>query len=100
MRTIYSPICFAFSLFLLQQTKMRHDVATGVIEMVLDHFTQENEGTYAVQIQDGTGKAQSSLVLIGDGEVICTFPTPQFISHTWDFLLEFGFNPNFFFLFF
>ncbi|KAM9477063.1 myomesin-2 isoform 1-T2 [Clarias gariepinus] len=49
-----------------EQTKMRHDVATGVIEMVLDHFTQENEGTYAVQIQDGTGKAQSSLVLIGD----------------------------------
>ncbi|KAF5904978.1 myomesin-2, partial [Clarias magur] len=49
-----------------EQTKMRHDVATGVIEMVLDHFTQESEGTYAVQIQDGTGKAQSSLVLIGD----------------------------------
>ncbi|XP_060780608.1 myomesin-2 [Neoarius graeffei] len=49
-----------------EQTKMKHDVATGVIEMVLDHFTEDNEGTYAVQIQDGKGKAQSSLVLIGD----------------------------------
>lgn len=49
-----------------EQTKMSHDVATGTIEMVLDHFTEDNEGTYAVQIQDGRGKAQSSLVLIGD----------------------------------
>ncbi|KAK2853012.1 hypothetical protein Q7C36_008213 [Tachysurus vachellii] len=49
-----------------EQTKMTHDVATGVIEMVLDHFTEDNEGTFAVQIQDGTGKAQSSLVLIGN----------------------------------
>ncbi|MCI4376782.1 hypothetical protein PGIGA_G00192200 [Pangasianodon gigas] len=49
-----------------EETKMRHDVATGIIEMVLDHFTEDNEGTFTVQIQDGTGKAQSSLVLIGD----------------------------------
>uniref|UniRef100_A0AAY4DZW0 Myomesin 2a n=1 Tax=Denticeps clupeoides TaxID=299321 RepID=A0AAY4DZW0_9TELE len=43
-----------------------HDVATGVIEMVLDHFTEDSEGTFTVQVQDGRGKAQSSLVLIGD----------------------------------
>ncbi|KAL7877440.1 hypothetical protein SRHO_G00040830 [Serrasalmus rhombeus] len=49
-----------------EQTKMSHDVATSVIEMVLDHFTEESEGTYAVQIQDGRAKAQSSLVLIGN----------------------------------
>ncbi|KAI4900076.1 hypothetical protein NFI96_019252 [Prochilodus magdalenae] len=49
-----------------EQTKMSHDVATGVIELVLDHFTEDSEGTYAVQIQDGRAKAQSSLVLIGD----------------------------------
>ncbi|XP_030626963.1 myomesin-2 [Chanos chanos] len=49
-----------------EQTKMSHDVATGVIEMVLDHFTEDSEGTFTVQIQDGKAKAQSSLVLIGD----------------------------------
>uniref|UniRef100_A0AAY4E173 Myomesin 2a n=1 Tax=Denticeps clupeoides TaxID=299321 RepID=A0AAY4E173_9TELE len=49
-----------------EQTKMSHDVATGVIEMVLDHFTEDSEGTFTVQVQDGRGKAQSSLVLIGD----------------------------------
>uniref|UniRef100_A0AAY4DZU4 Myomesin 2a n=1 Tax=Denticeps clupeoides TaxID=299321 RepID=A0AAY4DZU4_9TELE len=46
--------------------RMSHDVATGVIEMVLDHFTEDSEGTFTVQVQDGRGKAQSSLVLIGD----------------------------------
>ncbi|XP_066534969.1 myomesin-2 [Hoplias malabaricus] len=49
-----------------EQTKMSHDVATGIIEMVLDHFTAENEGTYTVQIQDGRAKGQSTLVLIGE----------------------------------
>ncbi|KAG7462769.1 hypothetical protein MATL_G00188190 [Megalops atlanticus] len=49
-----------------EQYKMSHDVSTGIIEMVQDHFTEESEGTYTVQIQDGKGKNQSSLVLIGD----------------------------------
>uniref|UniRef100_A0A4W6CMI8 Myomesin 2 n=1 Tax=Lates calcarifer TaxID=8187 RepID=A0A4W6CMI8_LATCA len=46
--------------------KMGHDVSTGIIEFIMDHFTVENEGTFTFQITDGGGKAQSSLVLIGD----------------------------------
>ncbi|KAM7406246.1 hypothetical protein PAMP_000634 [Pampus punctatissimus] len=46
--------------------KMGHDVPTGVIEFIMDRFTEENEGTFTCQITDGGGKAQSSLVLIGD----------------------------------
>ncbi|XP_056134518.1 M-protein, striated muscle [Lampris incognitus] len=46
--------------------KMGHDVSTGVIEFIMDHFTEENEGTFTCQITDGGGKGQSSLVLIGD----------------------------------
>lgn len=48
---------------------MGHDVSTGIIEFILDHFTEENEGTYTCQITDGGGKGQSSLVLIGDGKL-------------------------------
>uniref|UniRef100_A0A8C9ZA13 Myomesin 2a n=1 Tax=Sander lucioperca TaxID=283035 RepID=A0A8C9ZA13_SANLU len=48
--------------------KISHDVATGVIQMTVDHFTRANEGTYTVQIHDGKAKAQSSLVMVGDGE--------------------------------
>uniref|UniRef100_A0A7N5ZR97 Myomesin 2a n=1 Tax=Anabas testudineus TaxID=64144 RepID=A0A7N5ZR97_ANATE len=46
---------------------MGHDVSTGIIEFIMDHFTEENEGTFTCQITDGGGKAQSSLVLIGNG---------------------------------
>uniref|UniRef100_A0AAQ4RQ10 Myomesin 2a n=1 Tax=Gasterosteus aculeatus aculeatus TaxID=481459 RepID=A0AAQ4RQ10_GASAC len=46
--------------------KMSHDVSTGIIEFIMDHFTEENEGTFTCQITDGGGKGQSSLVLIGD----------------------------------
>uniref|UniRef100_A0A669CZ48 Myomesin 2a n=1 Tax=Oreochromis niloticus TaxID=8128 RepID=A0A669CZ48_ORENI len=47
--------------------KISHDVATGIIQMTVDHFTRANEGTYTVQIHDGKAKTQSSLVLVGDG---------------------------------
>ncbi|XP_032419249.1 myomesin-2 isoform X2 [Xiphophorus hellerii] len=46
--------------------KINHDVASGVIQMTVDHFTRANEGTYTVQINDGKAKTQSSLVLVGD----------------------------------
>ncbi|KAG7235933.1 hypothetical protein INR49_001851 [Caranx melampygus] len=46
--------------------KISHDVATGIIQMTVDHFTRADEGTYTVQIHDGKAKAQSSLVLVGD----------------------------------
>uniref|UniRef100_A0A8D3BHX3 Myomesin 2a n=1 Tax=Scophthalmus maximus TaxID=52904 RepID=A0A8D3BHX3_SCOMX len=50
--------------------KISHDVATGIIQMTVDHFTRANEGTYTVQIHDGKAKTQSSLVLVGD-EIKC-----------------------------
>ncbi|XP_055969960.1 myomesin-2 isoform X2 [Sorex fumeus] len=46
--------------------RIKCDKSTGIIEMVMDRFTIENEGTYTVQLQDGKAKTQSSLVLIGD----------------------------------
>ncbi|XP_053454060.1 myomesin-2 [Nycticebus coucang] len=46
--------------------RIKCDKATGLIEMVMDRFSIENEGTYTVQIHDGKAKSQSSLVLIGD----------------------------------
>uniref|UniRef100_A0A8C8AYK6 Myomesin 2 n=1 Tax=Otus sunia TaxID=257818 RepID=A0A8C8AYK6_9STRI len=46
--------------------KINCDRSNGIIEMVMDRFTIDNEGTYTVQIQDGKAKNQSSLVLIGD----------------------------------
>ncbi|XP_075928192.1 myomesin-1-like isoform X1 [Petromyzon marinus] len=38
----------------------------GLVEMFMEELTQEDEGTYTVQIEDGRASGQSSLVLIGD----------------------------------
>ncbi|XP_037382641.1 myomesin-2 [Talpa occidentalis] len=46
--------------------RIKCDKASGLIEMTMDRFTIDNEGTYTVQVQDGKAKSQSSLVLIGD----------------------------------
>ncbi|KAF7703673.1 myomesin-2 isoform X3 [Silurus meridionalis] len=46
--------------------KISHNASTGVIQMVIEHFTRANEGTYTLQITDGKAKNQSSLVLVGD----------------------------------
>lgn len=54
-------------IFLFQRHKINCDRSNGIIEMVMEKFTIDNEGTYTVQIQDGKAKNQSSLVLIGDG---------------------------------
>lgn len=62
------PVKIHFNLFDLQTHKIKCDHSTGIIEMVMDRFTIENEGTYTVQLQDGKAKNQSSLVLIGDGK--------------------------------
>ncbi|XP_058256921.1 M-protein, striated muscle isoform X4 [Hemibagrus wyckioides] len=46
--------------------KISHNASTGVIQMVIEHFTRANEGTYTLQVTDGKAKNQSSLVLVGD----------------------------------
>ncbi|XP_063062622.1 M-protein, striated muscle isoform X2 [Engraulis encrasicolus] len=46
--------------------KMNFDKNTGVIELFMDSLTNQDEGTYTFQMQDGKATNQSSLVLIGD----------------------------------
>ncbi|XP_023680688.1 M-protein, striated muscle [Paramormyrops kingsleyae] len=46
--------------------KLSHNVETGIIELMMERFTKESEGTYTIQIEDGKAKNQSSLLLIGD----------------------------------
>uniref|UniRef100_A0A8C3PBY8 Myomesin 2 n=1 Tax=Chrysemys picta bellii TaxID=8478 RepID=A0A8C3PBY8_CHRPI len=49
-----------------ERHRIKCDYSNGIIEMLMDQFTIENEGTYTLQIEDGNAKNQSSLVLIGD----------------------------------
>uniref|UniRef100_A0A8C9ZEC0 Myomesin 2 n=1 Tax=Sander lucioperca TaxID=283035 RepID=A0A8C9ZEC0_SANLU len=65
---ISSNVTYKFFANNKELSGMGHDVSSGIIEFIMDHFTEENEGTFTCQITDGGGKAQSSLVLIGDGK--------------------------------
>lgn len=49
---------------------MKVDQKTGLVEMIMDKLEDKDEGTYTFQLQDGKATNQSSLVLIGDGELI------------------------------
>ncbi|XP_068199790.1 myomesin-1 isoform X4 [Antennarius striatus] len=49
-----------------EKYKMNFDKNTGVIEMIMESLTPEDEGTFTFQLQDGKATNQSSLVLIGD----------------------------------
>ncbi|XP_075926109.1 myomesin-1 [Petromyzon marinus] len=46
--------------------KINCDKGTGIVEMIMEDFSAEDEGTYTVLLQDGKAKNQSSLVVIGD----------------------------------
>uniref|UniRef100_A0A8C9ZAC3 Myomesin 2 n=1 Tax=Sander lucioperca TaxID=283035 RepID=A0A8C9ZAC3_SANLU len=70
----------------LSGADMGHDVSSGIIEFIMDHFTEENEGTFTCQITDGGGKAQSSLVLIGDGKRDRSYKR---IKHPSSYLIKF-----------
>ncbi|CAK6970211.1 myomesin-1 [Scomber scombrus] len=49
-----------------EKYKMNFDKNTGVIEMIMEALTPQDEGTFTFQMQDGKATNQSSLVLIGD----------------------------------
>eukprot|EP00066_Takifugu_rubripes_P030096 XP_011619362.1 PREDICTED: myomesin-2-like [Takifugu rubripes] len=42
-----------------EPNKMGHDVSTGIIDFVLDHFTEENQGTFTCQLTDGGEKLRA-----------------------------------------
>uniref|UniRef100_A0A8D2NHN1 Myomesin-1 n=1 Tax=Zonotrichia albicollis TaxID=44394 RepID=A0A8D2NHN1_ZONAL len=54
-----------------EKYKMKVDKNTGLVEMIMDKLEEKDEGTYTFQLQDGKATNQSSLVLIGDGRLIC-----------------------------
>uniref|UniRef100_A0A8C5H6B9 Myomesin 1b n=1 Tax=Gouania willdenowi TaxID=441366 RepID=A0A8C5H6B9_GOUWI len=59
-----SPNVVLLSNRVLQKYKMNFDKNTGVIEMIMESLTPEDEGTFTFQLQDGKATNQSSLVLI------------------------------------
>ncbi|XP_059510392.1 myomesin-3 [Stegostoma tigrinum] len=46
--------------------KINFDKANGIIEMIIQKFSDEDEGSYTAQLQDGKAKGQFTLVLIDE----------------------------------
>ncbi|XP_067867159.1 myomesin-3 [Heterodontus francisci] len=57
--------------------KINFDKANGIIEMIIQNFSEEDEGSYTAQLQDGKAKGQFTLVLINEkfGDILseCDF---------------------------
>uniref|UniRef100_A0A4W3JFJ1 M-protein, striated muscle-like n=1 Tax=Callorhinchus milii TaxID=7868 RepID=A0A4W3JFJ1_CALMI len=46
--------------------KINFDKASGLIEMIIQNFAEEDQGSYTAQLQDGRAKGQFTLVLIDE----------------------------------
>ncbi len=52
---------------------MNFNKSTGIIEMFMDLLEVTDEGTFTFNLVDGKATGRTSLVLIGEGEVIFRF---------------------------
>lgn len=49
---------------------MNFDKSTGIIEMFMDSLEVTDEGTFTFNLVDGKATGRTSLVLIGEGELV------------------------------
>lgn len=59
-----SSVLFAF----LQHRKINFDKAKGLVEILFDQLSQEDEGSYTAQLRDGRAKNQFTLVFVDESE--------------------------------
>lgn len=55
-------------LALPQHRKISFDKAKGLVEILFDQLSQEDEGSYTAQLRDGRAKNQSTLVFVDQSE--------------------------------
>lgn len=65
----YYYTCLFFSL--LQHCKINFDKAKGLVEILFDQLSREDEGSYTAQLRDGRGKNQFTLVFVDKSKSLC-----------------------------
>uniref|UniRef100_A0A3B3Z9D9 Uncharacterized protein n=1 Tax=Periophthalmus magnuspinnatus TaxID=409849 RepID=A0A3B3Z9D9_9GOBI len=63
------PKYFSQSLFALQHRTITLDKAKGLVEIVFDPLSPEDQGSYTAQLRDGKAKNQFTLVFVDDCDV-------------------------------
>lgn len=54
----------------LQRRKINFNKAEGLVEILFDQLSSEDEGSYTAQLQDGRAKNQFTLVFVDDSESV------------------------------
>lgn len=70
-RVMVSAGCFFSSL--RQHRKINFNKAEGLVEILFDELSPEDEGSYTAQLQDDRAKNQFTLVFVDNSESLCTF---------------------------
>lgn len=52
----------------LQHRRINFDKANGLVEILFDQLSREDEGSYTAQLQDGRAKNQFTLVFVDDSK--------------------------------
>lgn len=68
-----------------QARKINFDKANGLVEILFDKLSKEDEGSYTAQLKDGRAKNQFTLVLVDESMSSCDF---FFIFFNNDFLFK------------
>lgn len=59
-----------------QHRKINFVREKGLVEVIIQHLTEDDKGSYTAQLQDGKAKNQITLALVDDGQ-LCPSPRPQ-----------------------
>lgn len=62
---------------LLQRRQINFNKAEGLVEILFDQLSPEDEGSYTAQLQDGRAKNQLTLVFVDDSECLTYSETIQ-----------------------
>lgn len=54
----------------LQHRRINFDKANGLVEILFDQLSREDEGSYTAQLQDGRAKNQFTLVFVDDSKFL------------------------------
>ncbi len=57
---------FCVDVCVLQTRKMNFDKAHGLVEILFDQISRDDEGSYTAQLKDGRAKNQFTLVVFVD----------------------------------
>lgn len=64
---------YGISFALLQHRKINFDKAKGLVEILFDQLSREDEGSYTAQLRDGRAKNQFTLVFVDKSKSLCHF---------------------------